>query len=180
MAVIVTEVITPQILTVLRTANTLHWHGIHGVTHWQRVRENGLRLAQMNGADALVVELFAFLHDIKRVNDGHDPQHGQRAADFVRTLCWTRHGQCSEEPDRDGALIRLSDAQFEHLTYACAHHTEGLVEGPLTVRTCWDADRLDLGRVGIIPDPRRLCTAAARDPDIRQWAIRRSQNHPSG
>ena len=28
--------------------------------------------------------------------------------------------------------------------------------------TFYDADRLDLGRVGIIPDPRRLCTDAAK------------------
>jgi uncharacterized protein len=28
----------------------------------------------------------------------------------------------------------------------------------ITVQTCWDADRLDLGRVGIKPDPKRLFT----------------------
>lgn len=26
------------------------------------------------------------------------------------------------------------------------------------VQACWDADRLDLGRVGIIPDPERMGT----------------------
>jgi uncharacterized protein len=31
------------------------------------------------------------------------------------------------------------------------------------VQACWDADRLDLGRVGIAPAPERLCTAAARE-----------------
>jgi uncharacterized protein len=42
------------------------------------------------------------------------------------------------------------------------------------VQTCWDADRLDLGRVGKRPDPRRLCTPAARDRDVIEWAYRRS------
>ncbi len=29
-------------------------------------------------------------------------------------------------------------------------------------KTCWDADRLDLPRVGIIPKKDRLCTEAAK------------------
>jgi hypothetical protein len=33
---------------------------------------------------------------------------------------------------------------------------------------CWDADRLDLGRVGITPDPRRLGTKAGRN--LLAWA----------
>ena len=33
-----------------------------------------------------------------------------------------------------------------------------------------NADRLDLARVGISPEPNRLCTAAARNPDILKWA----------
>jgi uncharacterized protein len=46
----------------------------------------------------------------------------------------------------------------------------------ITIQTCWDADRLDLGRVGIVPDPARLCTVAARDPDLIRWAIERSRD----
>jgi len=42
------------------------------------------------------------------------------------------------------------------------------------VQTCWDADRLDLGRVGKKPDPLRLCTAAARKPEIISAAYARS------
>jgi uncharacterized protein len=43
----------------------------------------------------------------------------------------------------------------------------------VTVLTCWDADRLDLGRVGIRPAPRLLCTSAARDPATIAWAFER-------
>jgi len=42
------------------------------------------------------------------------------------------------------------------------------------VQTCWDSDRLDLGRVGIQPRPERLCTAAAQDPGTIRWAYERS------
>jgi uncharacterized protein len=38
----------------------------------------------------------------------------------------------------------------------------------ITIQTCWDADRLDLGRVGVFPDAARLCTGAARR--LIQWA----------
>lgn len=155
------EIITPELVDALRRAQALTWHGIHGISHWQRVRENGLQLAEINGADAAVVEYFAFLHDVKRLNDGRDPQHGQRAADFARTIRST--------------LIHLSDLQFEQLAYACAEHTRGLRHTGITIGTCWDADRLDLGRVNIIPDPKHLCTEAARDPEFRESAIRRSQ-----
>ena len=60
------------------------------------------------------------------------------------------------------------------LVVACQGHSDGQTHEDVTVSTCWDADRLDLGRVGIRPDPRRLCTAAARDPALIQWAFARS------
>ena len=44
----------------------------------------------------------------------------------------------------------------------------------MTVQTCWDADRLDLGRVGIRPLAERLCTDVARDPVLIEWAYQRS------
>ena len=145
----------------LRTIYALNWEGIHGFGHWMRVRANGLRLAQETGADPEVVALFALLHDIKRENDGHDPGHGARAAALAEELR-TRY-------------LRLDDEAFNHLTYACRYHTDGLTEAHVTVQTCWDADRLDLGRVHIIPDPALLCTDVAKRPDIRRWALQRSQ-----
>jgi hypothetical protein len=36
------------------------------------------------------------------------------------------------------------------------------LDGDITVQTCWDADRLDLPRVGIQPLPQFLCTEAAK------------------
>jgi uncharacterized protein len=133
---------------------------IHGRAHWDRVRENGLRLAQRTGAESAVVVLFAVLHDSKRLDDGLDLHHGKRAAEFVKSL--------------RGTMITLADEYFEHLVYACEFHTDGLTEGNITVQTCWDADRLDLGRIGIRPDPQYLCTDAAKDPAMIAWAFKRS------
>jgi len=60
------------------------------------------------------------------------------------------------------------------LKIACEGHGDGLMDADITVQTCWDADRLDLGRVGITPDPSRLCTTAVRESDIIEWAYARS------
>ena len=134
--------------------------GVHGVAHWARVLENGRRLAAQNGADPEIVELFALLHDSRRRNESIDPGHGLRGAELARTL--------------RGSLVELDDARFQLLVEACTRHTEGLTEGEVTVQTCWDADRLDLSRVGIRPLPDRLCTPWARDPETLDWAVLRS------
>ena len=70
----------------LRKQFKLNWRGIHGVSHWARVRQNGLLLSRSTGANTAVVELFAFLHDSCRRNDWHAPEHGARAGDFAQTL----------------------------------------------------------------------------------------------
>lgn len=155
-----------ELLRAIRVQYALPWRGLHGVGHWARVRETGLRLAARTGADAAVVELFAVLHDARRRNEGDDPGHGGRGADLAVTF--------------RGTLIHLSDAAFTLLHIACADHTKGKIEADVTVQTCWDADRLDLGRVGIVPDPARLCTAAAREPAMRAWAYERSLRADGG
>ena len=148
----------PQpLIEAVRRQYRLEWHGIHGADHWARVRNNGLRLAALNGANPSVVETFAFLHDACRCSDGNDPDHGPRAAAFAQSL--------------NGGVLHLSAAELQDLSDACIHHTRGQTSGfNATVLTCWDADRLDLGRVGIRPNPDYLCTAEGRDPEVIRWA----------
>ena len=140
--------ITPHLVAMLRREFALEWKSIHGAPHWARVRRNGLRIAAVTNASRRVVELFAFLHDARRLHDGGDREHGARAALLVREL--------------GAGPLAISGEEAELLAYACRHHSDGLIEADVTVQTCWDADRLDLGRVGIRPDPERLCTTAAR------------------
>ena len=134
--------------------------GTHGLGHWGRVLENGLRLAEHTEADRLVVSLFAVLHDCRRVNEGTDRGHGLRASLLVEELA---------------ALVpALTEGGAEQLRFACAHHTDGTVHSDPTIATCWDADRLDLGRVGIRPRPTLLCTTPARDMDTIRAATHRA------
>lgn len=144
------------LVRLVREGYRLRWEGIHGWSHWLRVREIGLRLAEAEGADPRVVELFALFHDARRHNDGWDPGHGARGAAFLESLPLGELG--------------LDRGQRSLLAHACAHHTAGLTEGDVTVRTCWDSDRLDLWRIGTRPVPRRLCTETARDPEVIRWA----------
>ncbi len=147
-------------MDILKDECTLSFDGIHGIHHWRRVRAIGIKLAPKTGASIELVELFAFLHDLKRVDDGSDRHHGKRAAEYIRTI--------------QGKYIFLPQVELDLLCYACEFHTAGLTDADITVQTCWDADRLDLGRVGIRPDKRLLCTEAAKDPGIMKWAYEMS------
>jgi uncharacterized protein len=152
---------TDRLIAAIREQYLLEWDGIHGQEHWERVRENGLRLAKRTGARADVVELFAYFHDACRHNNEHDPQHGPRGAELARRLV--------------GSAFELDPAGLDLLAEACIGHTRGETVAEITVATCWDADRLDLGRVGKKPLAERLCTDAARDPELIRWAYERSR-----
>jgi len=149
------------LMETILTSYPLIISGVHGPAHWARVLENGFHLTGLTGADLEIVQLFAILHDCRRTHEGEDYQHGQDAADFARTL--------------RGSHIHLDEDRFELLYEACAHHTNGETEADITIQTCWDADRLDLARVGIIPDSEKLCTEAARDPALIAWATKRAR-----
>jgi uncharacterized protein len=146
----------PLVLRCVLEDYALPWDGFHGVAHWARVLENGLRLAEESGASIAVVQLFAVLHDCRRLNEGDDPEHGERAAELSREL--------------RGVVFNLSDQEFRLLHRACAGHTHERTHPDVTIQTCWDADRLDLGRVGVTPDPYFLNTEFARRPETICWA----------
>lgn len=122
---------------------------IHGPSHWLRVEQFGLRLAaQTDGADVDVVRLFAIFHDAERWNDLSDLDHGPRAARLVRMV----HGDWFE----------VTPVQLELLTVACRDHTNGDTSADPTIGCCWDADRLDLPRVGISPHGDFMSTRAGK------------------
>ena len=68
--------------------------------------------------------------------------------------------------------IPLSDAAFQKLRVACRDHTTVIHTDDITIGTCWDADRLDLGRVAIATDPHRLNTEPARSLTRYDWMSR--------
>lgn len=150
--------VTRPLLARVMGGYRLQLSGLHGPAHWRRVRANGLALAaRTEGADAVVIELFALLHDSRRVNDDEDPEHGPRAAALVRELAAS-------------ALLPLDKARLDLLAEACARHTLGDITAEPTIGCCWDADRLELSRLRIRPRDRYLSTPAAREPELQRTA----------
>lgn len=154
--------ITDELLRDIRDQFQNRWHGIHGISHWSRVYDIGMRLAQTTGANIRVVQLFSVFHDAGRHNEGSDPQHGARGADLA-VRYRRRH------------LIDLTDDEFDLLNIACRLHTDAETHEDITVQTCFDSDRLDLGRVGTLPEPQYLCTDAAKSEQMIAWALDRSE-----
>jgi len=128
---------------------------IHGVTHWKRVFENGLIIAKETGANLDIVELFALFHDSCRLNDDDDHKHGKRAASWVASM--------------KSNLPELSEDLFQFLLEAIRDHTIVKKTDNMHIAACWDADRLDLGRVHIIPREEYMNT------DIGRLLARRKQ-----
>jgi len=135
----------------------LNRDGYHGPSHWARVRVHALEIGQMRGADLLVVELFAFLHDSQRHSEGTDSQHGLRAAEYAASLNHTH--------------FSLAGPQLDKLCHAIRHHSGGSIHTDETIQSCWDGDRLDLGRVGTKPHKDYLSPEGAK---LIEKAYRRS------
>ena len=132
-----------------RVVNNFHRETkLHGPDHWRRVEENGLRIAAHSGAVVEVVRLFAIFHDSRRENDLMDENHGPRAVEYATSL--------------RGKLFDIPDEQFDLLNYAICWHADGTTSDDPTIGTCWDADRLDLGRVDIEPDVKLMSTTFGR------------------
>jgi uncharacterized protein len=132
-----------KLLDAVRAQYQCDWEGHHGVWHWENVHHNGRELAnaaRKNGvrSDGNVIHLFALFHDACRVNEHEDPQHGLRGANLAMKLFHK-------------GLFEASDAQLRLLHFACSAHADGATHMNPTIGICWDADRLDLPRVGITP-----------------------------
>ena len=123
-------------------------YSVHGVSHWDRVARNAEVLITSD-VDEQVVKAFAYIHDVERVNESDDLQHGPRAALLVDEI-------------RSSVLGFLNDLEIVQLKEACRLHTLRHKTEDATVNACFDADRLDLGRVGITPNPDKMATIQGR------------------
>ena len=159
---ITSEIVTQTFIEHCCRVYQMDHDGFHGFAHWMRVLHNGRLLTETENANLKIVELFCLLHDTQRQNEDRDPEHGPRAADYARAI--------------RGTLFDLKDDEMELLDEALRYHSDGYVEADITIQVCWDADRLDLGRVGIRPSYHKLCTASAKSERFIEAAYRRSRS----
>ena len=123
----------------------LSW--FHGITHWKYVEAFGLMMAdEVPEADREVIRWFAYLHDCCRGTEGYCEEHGNLAAKFIGRI-------------RKTFLRELTDEQVKTLKLACKSHTVRRRTGNITADICLDADRLDLPRVNVNADPKKMATS---------------------
>lgn len=147
---ILMPVIEQGLLNRLLADFRLSHDGPHGARHWFAVLANGYRLArEVPGVDLVVVTWFALLHDCKREHDLDDPLHGERASAYAGDLA-------------DAGDLRIALDRVQLLRAAIRGHVGRSVTSHPTLGVCWDADRLELPRVGIDVDPFRMSTAPGR------------------
>jgi uncharacterized protein len=126
----------------------------HGPRHWKCVALTGLQLAIRDPAiDLLAVFSFAQLHDCQRVGEYGDPGHGPRAAEITRTAI-----AAGQVPG-----FEPSSERAHKLVHAIHDHTTAAATDDPTVGACWDADRLNLWRVGTQPSIEYMSTTPARE-----------------
>lgn len=152
-------IIDSALICLIAETYALDIDGRHGIAHWARVRENALMLADSYNANTNIIEYFSVLHDVKRLNEKFDKDHGERGAAFIQQK---RH------------MISLDADELGLLLIACKGHNTTTFHENVTVQACWDADRLDLLRAGIEPSPDYMNLELSKSKDIIQWANQRS------
>lgn len=105
---------------------------IHGYEHARRVGLFAEMLARTYGADPLFAVVAAYCHDCGRLNDGEDPEHGKRS--------WQR---CADSVSR-----LFTGAPLDQLRVAIEEHPLGMTSDVPLIAALWDADRVDLMRLG--------------------------------
>jgi len=141
--------------------------GTHGLSHWARVLEIGRYLTERTGANLKVVEHFAIFHDSCRWTEHSDLQHGPRSVDLL---------------DKIQDKLDLTYKEFQLLRAACHTHTAISPGRPgnrydITLETCWDSDRLDIGRIGDVyhvPNKDKLFTESAKDSKVIEGFLEKS------
>jgi uncharacterized protein len=143
---------------------------LHGPRHWIHVWRLGRELsvrARLDEKQSRCVDAFALFHDLGRQDDGLDPEHGTRSA-AIFMKCATR--LITDLTEFEAEIISLAIRWHSKVT--SIHDNDGK-RWPTTddwsikrvrevMAVCWDADRLDLLRLGIPADPAKMSTAVWR------------------
>ena len=137
-------------------------HYIHGESHWDRTMAlAGMIQAHHREADLGMVLCGACFHDIGRIDDGPDAEHGFRAA---RAALVAANLTAREMPELLPASRSEHDVWKGKLLEIIFHHCD---YGPgtfLEMQIVKDADKLDRFRLSPQgPDPDRLALETSRN-----------------
>ncbi len=120
--------------------------GLHGISHLRRVAILSGRLAEAVGEDVESAVVMGFLHDCARRNDGNDLEHPHDSAVLAR-----------------GLIERFfPHLEVDRICDAIEGHAGGEVTTDPLTACLWDADRLELKRIGRTIDLELLSTKVAK------------------
>src|SRR3989344_4339246 len=70
-------------------------------------------------------------------------------------------------------LLDITVGQLSNLVIACKSHSQSEIKPEnITIATCWDADRLDLWRLGATPNPELLFSEYAKRKKSFEYSYR--------
>ncbi len=119
---------------------------LHGVSHLRRVAILSGRLANAVGEDVESAVVMGFLHDCARRNDKNDIEHARDSEVLARGLVERFY------PHLD----------VDRICEAIAGHADGEVTSDPFTGCLWDADRMELKRIGRTIDLDLLSTKVAK------------------
>lgn len=150
---------------------------VHGPGHWARVCRFGACLAEREGlspAAARAVEVFAWTHDLAREDDGAGREHAVAGATHLDEVAAELFPDLSP---LQLSIVRVAIELHSDGMTAREAHERGLLDPVFeidpggspdeqtiaTIGCAWDADRLDLQRFGIRPEPALMSTRSCRE-----------------
>lgn len=167
MTIEISSVFTPSKIVPHLVPLAKHNSALHGVAHWTRVHRYGLLLAdtlELSSTQKIAIALFGWTHDLARTNDGGGNQHSIDGADYVVDVTNTLFSnfprdtldivRCAIYYHSDG--MTAEEALYQHsLKDNLTWSRDDILN---TLGCCWDADRLDLLRLGIAPQESKMST----------------------
>ncbi len=138
---------------------------LHGISHLRRVAILSGRLANAVGEDVESAVVMGFLHDCARRNDKNDIDHARDSEVLAR-----------------GLIERFySHLDVDRICEAIAGHADGEVTSDPFTGCLWDADRMELKRIGRTIDLDLLSTKVAkRLVRRRQQGVKFKEQVPQG
>lgn len=109
------------------------------IDHTRRVVKLAKRITKEMKADAEVITLAAWLHDISKPGNHGVPNHGEKSAEMASEIL-------RDLGYRDDIISKVQDLIRKHVGLTLEHQLD-----PLEAQILWEADKLDkLGIVGYV------------------------------
>lgn len=121
--------------------------GLHGFGHIERVVEYAKLIAKKECPGKYEdIIVGAYLHDVGRIDDSENNEHALKSAEIAEFLI-SRHWPWLDK---------------KKIVEAIKYHADGDVTDDHVIGAIWDADRLDLDRIGKVIDCNLLSTKTAK------------------